>query len=83
MRVQQAALAVRPYRCIATFAFLDFRASSLPAYARAMKLRHETDTLFLDVGCFVGTDLRKAIADGWPADRMCVYLFHKSPSDDP
>ncbi|KAF7304209.1 hypothetical protein MIND_00653100 [Mycena indigotica] len=69
--VQARAYASFPYTCIRVFSFLRLKIALLPAYSRAIKLLLEQPTaLFLDVGCFFGTDARKVVADGVPAHNV-------------
>lgn len=47
------------------------KAYRLPAYPDLIKLGKERKgALFLDIGCCVGNDVRKTVADGYPADQI-------------
>lgn len=47
------------------------KAYRFPAYQDFLKLgRERKGALFLDVGCCCGSDVRKAIVDGYPADQI-------------
>ncbi|KAF9219079.1 hypothetical protein BS17DRAFT_437260 [Gyrodon lividus] len=37
--------------------------------------------IFLDIGCFLGTDIRKAVTDGFPADRIIGSDLHPEFGD--
>ncbi|KAJ8509376.1 hypothetical protein ONZ45_g8455 [Pleurotus djamor] len=72
LQVQAKAYNVHGYPCIRRFTFTRLKVSHLPAYRKALELAHtHSHPIFLDMGCCFGTDLRKAIVDGWPAER-CV-----------
>ncbi|KZT70706.1 hypothetical protein DAEQUDRAFT_764289 [Daedalea quercina L-15889] len=66
LRVQAEAYEVYPYPCIRRFGFKELKMSRLPMYDELLKLGKERDAILLDVGCCVGNDVRKVIADGYP-----------------
>ncbi|RPD55373.1 hypothetical protein L227DRAFT_615445 [Lentinus tigrinus ALCF2SS1-6] len=69
--VQRAAYEARPYPCLVKFNFAKLRVSRLPAYGRLLELgRSREHPILLDVGCCLGTDLRKLIADGYPHESV-------------
>ncbi|KAF9266942.1 hypothetical protein L218DRAFT_758414 [Marasmius fiardii PR-910] len=83
VEVASKAIEIYHYGCIATFAFsktatgiYDLIGSS-SAYQRAVKLcsQHE-DALFLELGAFFGTTLRKAVTDGIPVSRVIGSDIH-------
>ena len=48
-----------------------------PAYEDLLKLGSDRPgALFLDIGCGVGNDVRKAIADGYPLNQIIVCDLH-------
>ncbi|KZT13253.1 uncharacterized protein LAESUDRAFT_719587 [Laetiporus sulphureus 93-53] len=68
MKVQEDAFEIYPYPCIRRFAFTKLKISRLPAYDQLLKLGKERKgAIFLDIGCCFGNDVRKAVADGYPA----------------
>jgi len=49
-----------------------------PAYPRLLKIGKERKgAIFLDIGCCFGNDLRKAIADGFPAENAIASDLHE------
>lgn len=69
--VQAEAYKVAPYPCIRRFGFTRLKISRHPAYERVLNIgRTQKDTLLLELACCVGNDARKAVADGWPAERV-------------
>ncbi|PSS37142.1 hypothetical protein PHLCEN_2v1015 [Hermanssonia centrifuga] len=68
--VQADAYEVYPYPCIYRLAFTGLKIARLPAYGQLLKIGKERKgALFLDVGCCVGNDVRKAIVDGFPMNQ--------------
>ncbi|VDC02710.1 unnamed protein product [Peniophora sp. CBMAI 1063] len=66
--VQRRAYAVYPYVCIHRFAFTRLKIANHFAYPQLLALpKSRPRAIFLEVGCCFGQDLRKAIADGYPA----------------
>ncbi|KAH9896915.1 hypothetical protein C8Q73DRAFT_433577 [Cubamyces lactineus] len=59
-----------PYPCIRGFHFVNLMMSLNAAYPRVLDAGKNGDTLFLDLGCCMGTDLRKLVHDGYPASRV-------------
>ncbi|KAI0700443.1 hypothetical protein BC835DRAFT_418851 [Cytidiella melzeri] len=71
LRVQAEAYAVHPYPCIKLFTFARTKINHYPAYSQLLKLGKERkDVVFLDLGCCVGNDIRRAVLDGFPASRI-------------
>ncbi|TFK50833.1 hypothetical protein OE88DRAFT_1712763 [Heliocybe sulcata] len=67
LTVQDKAYKVYPYPCIRRFAFTKLKISRHPAYQQFLQLGKTCERgVFLDIGCCVGNDARKAIADGYP-----------------
>ncbi|VDB86610.1 unnamed protein product [Peniophora sp. CBMAI 1063] len=70
LTAQRKAYSVAPYPCIRGFAFTKLKISRLFPYAQLLELqRKRQDAILVDIGCCFGNDLRKAIADGWPASQ--------------
>ncbi|TCD62950.1 hypothetical protein EIP91_006213 [Steccherinum ochraceum] len=68
--VQAEAYLVHPYPCIRRFSFTKLKISRYPAYQDLLRLgRERKGSLFLDVGCCFGNDVRKAVHDGFPMDQ--------------
>ncbi|KAH8834003.1 hypothetical protein DL96DRAFT_1703630 [Flagelloscypha sp. PMI_526] len=70
LEIQAKAYSVNPYPCIRLFSFIMPRIHKNPAYPRFLDLGKSDDGgIFVDLGCFFGTDTRKAVQDGFPASR--------------
>ncbi|KAI0693936.1 hypothetical protein C8T65DRAFT_667456 [Cerioporus squamosus] len=68
--VQKIAYEKYPYPCIRGFHFVNLfmaRNEIYPSVVEAGKAGH---TLFLDLGCMMGTDVRKLAYDGYPASHI-------------
>ncbi|PCH40468.1 hypothetical protein WOLCODRAFT_136894 [Wolfiporia cocos MD-104 SS10] len=75
--IQSDAMVVHPYGCIRHFVFTKLKISRLPAYRQMMKLAKERQgAVFLDIGCCFGNDVRKAVADGFPAQNAIGSDLH-------
>ncbi|KAI0257018.1 hypothetical protein BJV78DRAFT_1116611 [Lactifluus subvellereus] len=71
LRLQAEAYKVFPYPCIQRFNFARPKISRLPPYQDLLKLgRERNGAIFLDIGSCFGTDVRKAIADGYPMENV-------------
>ncbi|KAL5514891.1 hypothetical protein ACEPAG_2207 [Sanghuangporus baumii] len=69
--IQKEAWELVKYKCIQSFGFLTLRISNLPPYQDLLELgRERPGAIFLDIGCAFGNDIRKAIADGYPAENV-------------
>ncbi|KAF8836501.1 hypothetical protein BDN67DRAFT_974083 [Paxillus ammoniavirescens] len=77
LAVQAAAYKVAPYPGIMGFSFISLLLTRLPAHEDVVKIGlTRKDAIFLDIGCSVGTDVRKAAADGFPAERTIGSDLH-------
>lgn len=66
--INQKALEIYPYRCVQTYSYLTTRMMKNPFYSSIVK---DINTKFiLDVGCCVGSDMRRLILDGAQSDYM-------------
>ena len=63
------AWAVRSYPCTGLGLWLDPMLPKSPAYASIIQ-KLQAGASFLDIGCFIGQDLRRLVADGAPSDRL-------------
>ncbi|KAH9950805.1 hypothetical protein B0H21DRAFT_721779 [Amylocystis lapponica] len=71
LEVQEEAYAKYPYPCIHAFHYVSLFMSQNPAYPSVMAAaKSAPDTLFLDIGCCMGSDVRKLVFDGYPAARV-------------
>jgi len=66
-QVQKETYEHYPYPCIKMFHFTNLFMSMNTIYSKVIEAGRKGDTWFLDLGCFVGTDLRKLVLDGYPA----------------
>ncbi|OCH85050.1 hypothetical protein OBBRIDRAFT_798569 [Obba rivulosa] len=64
--VQRQAYAKHPYPCIRAFHFVNLFMSKNSIYPDVVLSGKAGDTLFLDLGCCTGTDVRKLVYDGYP-----------------
>ncbi|CAG8982887.1 hypothetical protein HYALB_00002904 [Hymenoscyphus albidus] len=67
--IRDKAWAIRPYPCTGLGNFLQPTVSLLPVYPEILS-RLKNGASFLDVGCFLGQDLRKLVFDGAPSDHL-------------
>ncbi|EKM47973.1 uncharacterized protein PHACADRAFT_266612 [Phanerochaete carnosa HHB-10118-sp] len=77
LQVQREIYAIHPYPCIRVCGFVESRISRFPAYQNLLQLgRERTGALFLDIGCGVGNDARRAVLDGFPANQIVASDLH-------
>lgn len=60
---------VYPYPCIGQFRFLQLNLCQLPSYG-AMVQRLKDGARYLEIGCCLGQDIRKLVADGVPSGQL-------------
>ncbi|KAF8584542.1 hypothetical protein K439DRAFT_1345845 [Ramaria rubella] len=85
-----------PYPCIRAFHFIWLMMSKNPAYAKVIKTAQQQahaqqHPVFLDLGCCMGSDVRKLAQDGYPATSIVgcdirspyLALGHKLFGDSP
>ncbi|THU92362.1 hypothetical protein K435DRAFT_829653 [Dendrothele bispora CBS 962.96] len=71
INIQKEALEIFSYPCIRRFDFIRFKMTKHPQYKKSIEYMNvNKQAVFLDMGCCFGTDVRKAIADGCPAERI-------------
>ncbi|KAJ6571154.1 hypothetical protein B0H19DRAFT_1208851 [Mycena capillaripes] len=62
---------LHPFRCIYSLEFARTRISEFPAYQEVLKVgREREDAILLDLGWCCGTDIRKAVRDGFPIQTL-------------
>ncbi|KZV63372.1 hypothetical protein PENSPDRAFT_669731 [Peniophora sp. CONT] len=80
-----------PYPCFRGFHHVALFMSSNAAYQRVLELgRTDPEAVLLDIGCCMGTDVRKATYDGYPASQIVgcelipefLALGHKLYADE-
>ncbi|EKM48875.1 uncharacterized protein PHACADRAFT_266025 [Phanerochaete carnosa HHB-10118-sp] len=77
LQVQREVYAVHPYPCIRLCGFVKTRISRFPTYKDLLQLgRDRPGALFLDIGCGVGNDTRRAVLDGFPANQIVASDLH-------
>ncbi|GJE94374.1 hypothetical protein PsYK624_105430 [Phanerochaete sordida] len=77
LQVQRDVYAIHPYPCIRLFNFVKQKISRFPIYQELLRLgRERPGALFLDIGCGVGNDTRKAVLDGFPASQIVASDLH-------
>ncbi|KAF8491240.1 hypothetical protein F5888DRAFT_1928794 [Russula emetica] len=72
-RLQAEAYEVYPYACIRLFHFARFKILRLfrSSYQNLLEIgKSRKGAIFLDIGCCMGTDARKLIADGYPLEQV-------------
>ncbi|EFP81696.2 uncharacterized protein PGTG_07945 [Puccinia graminis f. sp. tritici CRL 75-36-700-3] len=72
MGIRESAYKSFPYPCIWGFEFLKGKTTTHPFY-RHMKentLSNEHQKFFIDLGTFLGVDLRQVVEDGWNSDNV-------------
>ncbi|EMD36198.1 hypothetical protein CERSUDRAFT_84273 [Gelatoporia subvermispora B] len=68
--IQKDAFEVHPEPYIQAFRFLETTMSQMPVYPTVLHAGLSGSTLFLDLGCCMGTDARKLVYDGYPASNV-------------
>lgn len=77
LQIQREVYAIHPYPCIRLFKFAKQNIAHFPIYGDLLRLpRDRPDALFLELACGVGNDTRKAVVDGFPADRVVATDIH-------
>ncbi|KAI9454156.1 hypothetical protein BJY52DRAFT_773481 [Lactarius psammicola] len=78
LTIQAEAYKVHPYPCIRVFSWASPGIEYLFSYQYLLKLSKEREeAILLDIGCCFGTDVRKAIADGFPLRNVVTTDLHK------
>ncbi|RPD65543.1 hypothetical protein L226DRAFT_530884 [Lentinus tigrinus ALCF2SS1-7] len=68
--VQKRAYDKYPYPCIRGFHFVNLFMARNEIYPSVVAAGKTGNTLFLDLGCMMGTDVRKLAYDGYPASHI-------------
>ncbi|KZV63373.1 hypothetical protein PENSPDRAFT_657361 [Peniophora sp. CONT] len=88
--VQKEAYAKHPYPCLRGFHHVALFMSANAIYPRVLELgQSDPEAVLLDIGCCMGTDVRKAVFDGYPAAQIVgcdllsdfIALGHKLYAD--
>lgn len=58
-----------PYPCIGQFRFLDLALCKQPSYGTMLQ-RLKAGAKYVDIGCCIGQDIRKLVADGAPGENL-------------
>ncbi|TFK40030.1 hypothetical protein BDQ12DRAFT_711486 [Crucibulum laeve] len=76
--VQQKAYEVYGYPCIRLFAFTRLQITTSMIYDHFKELARERNgAVYLELGCCFGTDVRKAVDDGWPIQNIIASDLRK------
>ncbi|KZT25994.1 hypothetical protein NEOLEDRAFT_1092028 [Neolentinus lepideus HHB14362 ss-1] len=70
LEIQAEGYAKWPYPCIRAFHFVSFMMYQNAVYPEVVEAGKKGDTLLLDLGCCMGTDLRKLAQDGHPESSL-------------
>ncbi|KAI8970882.1 hypothetical protein BD414DRAFT_229957 [Trametes punicea] len=70
LNIQKRAYEKYPYPCIRAFHFVNLMMTANAIYPTVLEAGKKGDSLFLDLGCCMGTDVRKLVYDGYPASRV-------------
>ncbi|KLO18497.1 hypothetical protein SCHPADRAFT_120106 [Schizopora paradoxa] len=65
--VRRLAFSHYPYPCIRRYHFINLMMMQNPIYPVVLEEGRKGDAWFLDIGCCMGTDVRKLVLDGYPA----------------
>ncbi|KAH9469656.1 hypothetical protein Pst134EA_006942 [Puccinia striiformis f. sp. tritici] len=78
LKIREAAYKIYPYPCIWGFEFLKGKTLSHPFYPRmkANQLSDQDQKIFVDLGAFVGVDLKQVVEDGWDANNVLGIDIH-------
>ncbi|KAJ7457367.1 hypothetical protein FB451DRAFT_593756 [Mycena latifolia] len=77
LALQQKAYSLYNYACIRNLDFVLSRISTLPAYQDVLALGREREgAILLDLGCCLGTDIRKVASDGFPLQNLIASDIH-------
>ncbi|KAI0268869.1 hypothetical protein BC834DRAFT_867632 [Gloeopeniophorella convolvens] len=88
--VQHEAYASHPYPCVRAYHHISLKMSLNNIYPRVLsRAKEDPSAILLDIGCCMGTDVRKLVNDGYPASRVVgvdlrpefLTLGHKLYSD--
>ncbi|ROV87636.1 hypothetical protein VMCG_10632 [Cytospora schulzeri] len=67
--IRDKAWNIYPYPCIGQFRFLNLSLHKQPSYASLVQ-RLQQGAKYLDIGCCLGQDIRKLVADGAPSENL-------------
>jgi len=91
LEAQRLAYANHAYPCIRAFHFVNLFMSINPIYSKVLEVGKSHNTILVDLGCCMGSDVRKLVTDGYPADNVfgCdlrpefITIGHKLYNDSP
>ncbi|KAI0339310.1 hypothetical protein BDW22DRAFT_618546 [Trametopsis cervina] len=70
LEVQKIAYQEHPYPCIRGFHFVILMMAANPVYPQVLEAGKTGNTVLVDLGCCMGSDVRKIVADGYPASNV-------------
>ncbi|KFY75014.1 hypothetical protein V499_04993 [Pseudogymnoascus sp. VKM F-103] len=68
--IRDRAWAIFPYPCIGIFSFVGLNLRTSPLYPTILSRLKDDKQTFLDLGCCLGTEIRKLVADGAPSENL-------------
>ncbi|KAI7957395.1 hypothetical protein MJO28_004490 [Puccinia striiformis f. sp. tritici] len=79
LKIREAAYKIYPYPCIWGYEFLKGKTLSHPLYPRVKgnQLSDKHQKIFVDLGTFVGVDLKQVVEDGWDANNVLGIDVHQ------
>jgi len=70
LEIQRQSYEIYPYPCVLSFSFVMGKLTSHPVYPTVLEAGKKGTTVFLDIGCAMGTDARRIVFDGYPASNV-------------
>ncbi|EKM53220.1 uncharacterized protein PHACADRAFT_197643 [Phanerochaete carnosa HHB-10118-sp] len=70
LEVQTSAYQQQPYPCIRGFHFVKLFMHTHPVYPEVLTAGKAGRTIFLDLGCCMGNEVRKLVCDGYPRTKV-------------
>ncbi|EIN11105.1 hypothetical protein PUNSTDRAFT_125638 [Punctularia strigosozonata HHB-11173 SS5] len=77
LEIQREAYSQWPYPCIHGFHFVCLMMRRNEIYPRVIEAAKGGDTIFLDIGCMMGSDVRCLVQDGYPASNVLATDLHQ------
>lgn len=70
LEIQKEAYEKYPYPCIRAFHHVSLMMKANPIYPVVLEAGKTGNTVFLDIGCCMGADVRKLVSDSYPASNV-------------
>ncbi|KAI7957389.1 hypothetical protein MJO28_004484 [Puccinia striiformis f. sp. tritici] len=83
LKIREAAYKIYPYPCIWGYESLKGKtlSHSLYPWVKGKQLSDNNQKIFVDLGTFVGVDLKEVVKDGWDANNVLGIDFHQDKSE--